>query len=192
MIMNQLTRTLGRAALAAPALLLFGAALPQETGDEPIYDPGADARAAVTRATEIAAKKHKRVLVVWGHDAHEGDVDLHTALRRGKTKDWPFYYEYELVAVDVGVDGASNADLALALGASGTPALTVLDAAGKPLANQVASAFRVDGAWQAEALGRFLAEHTVEPLDAEAVMREALARAEREQKRLFVHLGAPW
>lgn len=190
--MNTLTRTLMRAASAAPVLLLAGVAWAQDKAPVATFDPAADARAAIAHATEIAAKKHKRVLVVWGHDAHEGDVELHTALRRGKTKSWPFYYEYELVAVDVGADGARNQALATALGASGTPALTVLDAAGKPLANRVASALRKDGAWDQDALGAFLAEHTVAPQDAEDVLAKALARAKAEKKRLFVHLGAPW
>ena len=190
--MNTLTRTLIRASLLAPVLLLAGVLWAQDKEPASTFDPEADARAAIAHATEIAAKKHKRVLVVWGHDAHEGDVDLYTALRQGKTKAWPFYYEYELVAIDVGVDGARNQALATALGASGTPSLTVLDAAGKPLANRVASVLRKDGAWDQDALGSFLAEHTVAPQDAEDVLAKALARAKAEKKRLFVHLGAPW
>ena len=194
--MKQLQRRLGRAALAVPALLLLPVAFPQGTAqDEPTFDPEADAEAAVKRATEVAVKKHKRVLVVWGHDASEGHVDLHTALRRGKTEAWPFYYEYEFVPVDTGADGRRNAELARALGATpaaGAAMLTVLDVAGRPLANQAATRFLGDEGWSQAELGRFLAEHVVEPLDAEEVMKKALTRAKAENKRLFVHLGAPW
>jgi len=194
--MIQPVERLARAALAAPLLLLLGAASARQVGqDQPIYDPAADARAAVSRATEVATKKHKRVLVVFGHDASEGHAELYTVLKSGKTDRWPFYYEYELVAVDAGADGAKNAELAEALGAgpgSAAPRLTVLDAAGKPLANRVASEFRGDAGWDEAKLGRFLAPHAVEPLDAEDVLKSALARAAAQDARVFVHLGAPW
>jgi len=174
-----------------PIILTLASARAQ---DNPTYDPGADAKAAVTHAVEVALKKHKRVLVVWGHDAHQGDVELHKALRSGKTEAWPFYYEYELVAVDSGADGTKNAELARSLGITepARPQLTILDAAGKPLASRIASDFRDQEAWNSKALGDFLSEHSVEPLDAEEVMQRALQRAKAENKRLFVHLGAPW
>lgn len=172
-------------------LALAGLAHPQ---DKPTFDPGADAQAAVAHATELAAKKHKRVLVVFGHDANAGDVELHKLLRSGKTDAWPFYYEYQLVAVDSGADGGGNAELARSLGVTeaARPYLTILDAAGKPLANRAASGFLDGDAWNRARLGQFLSEHAVEPLDAEQVMQAAMQRAKAETKRLFVHLGAPW
>jgi len=178
--------------LCVPIVLtLAGLAHPQ---DKPTFDPGADAKAAVAHATELAAKKHKRVLVVFGHDAHAGDVELHALLRRGKTDAWPFYYEYQLVAVDSGTDGARNAELARSLGVTDAarPHLTILDAAGKPLANRAASGFLDGDDWNEARLGQLLSEHAVEPLDAEQVMQKAMQRAHAENKRLFVHLGAPW
>ena len=174
--------------------LILTLAGPAYAQDKPTYDPGADAEAAVAHATELAAKKNKRVLVVWGHDGKAGDVELFTALRHGKTEAWPFYYEYELVAVDSGADGGSHAELARSLGVAeaARPHLTILDAAGQPLANRAASGFRAGEAWNRAALGELLSEHAVEPLDAEQVMQQALERAKAESKRLFVHLGAPW
>lgn len=183
-------RTTRLAALALPALLLLGASTPQRTGQTgPTYDPAADARAAVTQATHTAAKKHKRVLLVWGHDGNARDVELYKKLRRGKTPAWPYYYEYEIVPIDRGADGAHNAELARALGATGTGALlTVLDSTGKALANGAATELAADDA----TLGRFLAQYAVEPLDAEKMMKRALEAAKAEKKRVFVHLGAPW
>jgi hypothetical protein len=184
---------LAGSALALSTLLTLVAALPPGAQEErATFDPAASARASIAKATQLATKKNRRVLLVWGSDARAADVQLCVALRRGKTEEWPFYYEYVITPID---QSERNATLAEALGApSGRdgPALTILDASGAPLVNRRASEFLGAGGWDTEELGAFLAQHVVEPLDAEVVMKEALAAAAKENKRLFVHLGAPW
>ena len=191
--MQRSASRLGGIALTLGTLIALGAAVPLgEQEQEPTFDPAANAKQQVTDATRLAAKKHRRVLVVWGSDVREADQDLYLALRRGKTKAWPFYYEYVITPID---QSAATAELASSLGvparAEGA-VLTILDAQGRPLANRSASEFRGSEGWNEGELGAFLAEHAVEPEDAEVVLKSALAEAERSNRRLFVHLGAPW
>lgn len=184
---------IGGSALALTALLTLSAAAPHGAQEEkPTFDPAASGQESIANATHMATKKHRRVLVVWGSDSREADVDLHQALRRGKTEAWPFYYEYVITPID---RGQKNAELAKSLGApaeAGGAVLTILDAEGKPLANRVASEFLGSEGWDAGKLGAFLTQYIVTPQDAEVVMKNALAEATKENKRLFVHLGAPW
>ena len=193
--MQLLKRTRFVAALAVPAILLLGAARPiQDKEVKPTFDPGADAKAAVSEATAFALKKHKRVLLVWGHDAGGEHVKLVETLRKAR-EPWPFYYEYQIVPVHVGANGADNAELAKTLGVeklTPDPFMTILDAKGKPLANRDASAFRDGKGWSTEKLAELLVEFAVEPEDAEKILEAMVERAAKENKRLLVHLGAPW
>ncbi|MEM7305938.1 MAG: hypothetical protein AAF682_04675 [Planctomycetota bacterium] len=192
--MKQLARGVRRLLGIAPLVALLGAA-PSQDGEPPIFDRKADAREAVARGVELAGKKHKRVLVLWGQEAGDGHRELHETLRRGKADKWPFYYEFELVPVHLGGDGEVNAKLARTLGVApegDAPYLTILDAKHKPLANRSAAGMRNEDGWDKAQIGAFLTPHAVEPLDAEVVLKGALGRAKAENKRLFVHLGAPW
>jgi len=183
-------------ALAA-VLPLLGSGVPvaAQAQGGPTFLPAADAPARTHTAIERAAKKHKRVCLVWGQDASPGHVALRDTLARGKTKAWPFYYEYELVAVDLGADGKANAELARDLGVelgAEPPLLTLLDASGKTLEHRSAAAFRQGEGWDEAALGALLTSHAVEPEDAEEVLSSACTRAEETERRLLVHFGAPW
>jgi hypothetical protein len=184
--------TIRRAALAAPLLLLplLSLDLAPLQDKTATFERGDAAETAIERAVEVAAKKHRRVLLVWGSELGDGHVELVDALRRGKTEAWPFYYEFQIVAVDA-VETALAATLGVALPAA-RPVLTVLDATGKPLESRAAGEFRDGAGWSTEKLGAFLTGHAVEPLDADLVLKDACKKAAAEKKNLFVHFGAPW
>jgi thiol:disulfide interchange protein len=166
---------------------------------KPVYDEKADAKAAIEAALAAARRENRRVLIQWGgnwcswclllHDRFEKDADLAKKLR----------YEYDVVAVDVGkID--KNLDLAAKYGADfrkhGVPYLTVLDADGKPLANQPTDPFETkqDGknGHDPKKLLEFLSTHQARPLDADKVLSAALAEAAKTERAVFLHFGAPW
>ena len=66
------------------------------------------------------------------------------------------------------------------------------DGAGKVLANQETGALEQGSVHAPEKVSEFLGKWAAKPIDAEQLYKDALARAEREQKRILVHLGAPW
>ena len=92
-----------------------------------------------------------------------------------------------------------NVDLAKSYGvtlkADGLPALTVLDAAGKVLANTDAVALRLDAdpaGIDPVKLAAFLKSHQAPAPDAVAPFEAALKQAKREGKTVFVWFSAPW
>jgi thioredoxin-related protein len=172
-----------------------------------IYDEKAEARAQLAAALKKAKKENRRVLVQWGanwcgwchllHGTFATDAKIKTKLRD----------EYDVVLIDVGQfkNGSveKNADLAKDLGAelakNGLPFLTILDSDGKPLANQETSSLELTKEEAKGASGHnpakvlaFLTEHQAPPADAEAVLSAGMAEAQKQNKRVFLHFGAPW
>jgi thiol-disulfide isomerase/thioredoxin len=160
-----------------------------------IYDTNADAAASVAAALERAKKNNKRVLVMYGGNWCGWCYKLHDVFEKNREIAIPLRNEYERVMVDVGRFD-KNMELATSYGADlkahGVPYLTVLDADGKVLANQDTGELEDGPAHDPQKVKDFLTQWAVEPLDAEQVLSGALARAKQEDKRLFVHLGAPW
>jgi len=138
--------------------------------------PGVLARASATATT-----KDKRILVAWGDGAGKALVEIAASSPADLQR--LLDHEYELVSLT----RRDEPRLAASLGvASDAATLTVLDA-------RAALLGRLEPApVDAAALGAFLEKHRVPVVDAEAAWREALERAQREDKRLLVHLGAPW
>lgn len=138
---------------------------------------------ALAKASSSATQKDKRILVLWGSDGEREAIDGLLKTREFGTL---VRNEYEVVRLE----RAANAELAQTLQAgfagSAGAALAVLDARGFLLA-------RMDGRGiEAEALGKFLEAQRVPVKDAEVLWNQALAQAQREQKNILVHLGAPW
>jgi len=141
---------------------------------------GGGVPAPLAKASKVAVKKDKRILVMWGN-AEERDA-LKALAKQGDLRQF-LSYEYEVV----GLQRADAAELAKAheAGASG-PVLAVVDAKGKRLA-------RLDARDLDEAqLAEFLRKNAVPQKDAEKTLANALAEATRTNKRVLVHLGAPW
>jgi thiol-disulfide isomerase/thioredoxin len=197
-----ITATLLGALLAAGATLTAGEPAKKANkaaARKRVYDEKADAKAAVEAALAAARRENRRVLIQWGgnwcswclllHDLFEKDADLAKKLR----------YEYDVVHVDIGKSD-KNLDLAEKYGTDfrkhGVPYLTVLDADGKPLANQPTDPFETkkDGedGHDAKKLLEFLTAHQARPLDADKVLGTALAEAAKTDRAVFLHFGAPW
>ena len=132
-------------------------------------------------ASEAANFKDKRILVSWGTES-EQDA-LSAALRSDRALGKLAFNEYE--RVQLAREDAPELAESLQAGEAGL-LLLALDANGALLA-------RLDArAPDPESLSAFLEEHRVPQLDARALWSAALEQAEREQKRVLVHLGAPW
>jgi hypothetical protein len=117
--------------------------------DKEIYVPGLNAHVEIADALKLAAKQHKRVLLVfganWCYDCHVLDLAFHrpdvTAVLNPN---------FEVVHVDVG-QGDKNQDIMKQYQvpmAKGIPALAVLDSDGKLLYSQTGGEFE-----KARALG---------------------------------------
>jgi thiol:disulfide interchange protein len=166
--------------------------------EAPVYDESADAKADIAAALARAKRDNKRVLLQWGANWCGWCRLLHRLATTDKDVKKELLYEYEVVHVDIG-RFEKNADLAEKYAAKiseGVPYLTVLDADGKVLANQETGALELPdktkpGHDPAKVLA-FLAKNQAPALEAQAQFDAALARAKAENKRVFMHFGAPW
>jgi thiol:disulfide interchange protein len=176
-----------------------GAKVAQEKKSPDFYDEKADAKQLISAAAARAKKENRRVLIQWGgnwcvwchrlHDLCASDAGLSKEL----------LYEYDIVYVD-SLKGDKNVELAASYGAdlkkNGVPFLTVLDGDGKVIANQETGALEkeIDGkkGHDPKLVMEFLKKHQVEYLKAGDLFDRAMARAKAEDKRLFLHFGAPW
>ncbi|MEZ6192901.1 MAG: thioredoxin family protein [Phycisphaerales bacterium] len=174
-----------------PGIAVAGEAAKKDAAErEPIYHPDADAPAQIAKALQVAQRDNKRVLLMYGgnwcgwcwrlHDCLQDNKELHDTLRS----------EYVMVMVDI----QNNQGLLTRYDAEpdGYPYLTVLDADGSVLINQSTVPFEVNNGHDPDKVLAFLTEWKPLPQVAEDVYKAALALAKAEDKRVFVHLGAPW
>jgi thiol-disulfide isomerase/thioredoxin len=157
----------------------------------PIYDENADARADIAAAVHRAAVENKRVLVKFGgnwcgwcfklHDLFHENRDIATILRN----------EYELVLVDVNNNRALIEEYA-PNGSYGFPWLTILDSSGRVLCNQETGSLEIGPKHDPAKVKDFLVQWQSEPRVADEVLAEGIERGKKENKRVFVHVGAPW
>lgn len=173
------------------------AAKPKAQDQKPVYDEKADARKDVAAALARAQKENKRVLIQWGANWCGWCKWLAGTMKTNGKLSRKILYEYEVVHVDVGRFD-KHMDLAKELGAEfkSIPFLTILAADGKALVQQNTEPFetKVDGkdGHDAGKLLDWLTLHECKPLDAKAVLAAGMERAAKEQKRVFLHFGAPW
>jgi thiol-disulfide isomerase/thioredoxin len=172
---------------------------PQAEKSAPVYDEKADAKVDIAAAVARAKRENRRVLVQWGANWCGWCRRLHELCRGDKDLAKELLYEYEIVRVDVG-QWDKNMELAASYGAglkeSGIPYLTLLDAEGKVLANQETSAFespdKTKPGHDPKKVLEFLKGHQASYLKAQDLYDGALARAKTENRRVFLHFGAPW
>ncbi len=166
---------------------------------EPRFNENADARADIKTALDTAAIDDIRVLIVWGTNDDSGSR-LFLASRQAPaiSKTAFFTNEYRTVNVDVGhID--RNRDLANGYNAKlkndSLPALTVLDSNGIVLANTNADSLRPDvdpSGIDPEKVAAFLKLHKAPAPNAVAQFEDALKKAKKENKIVFVWFSAPW
>lgn len=170
----------------------------QRPAPPPLYNPAADAKAAIATALKFAKEDGIRVLVNFGANDDEGSKAF-AAARRTRELSPLFADEYRMVNVDVGsLD--RNLEVATAYGltpkAGELPAIVLLDDSGKVLARASASTFRSEADPKAHdpvKIAAFLKSHQAPPPpDAQPVFDAAALQAKREGKSLFVWFSAPW
>jgi thiol-disulfide isomerase/thioredoxin len=187
--------------LAVPSMLWAEDAPKEEKPAEakkPVYDEKADAKVQLETALAAAKKENRRVLIQWGGNWCSWCVLLHDRFKSDPELAKKLHYEYDVVFIDIGKND-KNLDLAEKYSADlkkGVPYLTVLDADGKVLTNQPTDPFETkDGdkkGHDPKKLLEFLKTHQATPLKAEEVLSAALAVAAKEERKVFLHFGAPW
>jgi thiol:disulfide interchange protein len=167
----------------------------------PVYDEKAVGSEQLAAALARAKRENRRVLVQWGANWCHWCILLADLQKKDAKISKELLYEYDVVKIDIGTwDAPKHADLAAKYGADlkkgGVPYLTVLDADGKVIANQETGPLETGDAEKpahdpAKVLD-FLKSHEAPHLVAQAVYDAALASAQKEGKRVFLHFGAPW
>jgi hypothetical protein len=136
------------------------------------------------------------VLVQWGSNADAASRALIQSILKSGDVSRTLLYEYEVVRAETKGNERVAAKYKGSGGPIAPPSLTVLDAAGKVLATQAALPFKGTGtgaaAYDGKKLNEFLAKFKPAYVNAEPLLAEALSRAKREQKTLFVWFSAPW
>ena len=164
-----------------------------------VFKPLADATDQIDLALAKSKKENRRVLIVWGSDAAEDCMAFHKSVLSNPQIGKLLRYEYDVVRIDSS-DLAKSQTLASRYGAKlsvdALPYLTILDATGKPLANQIAKTLPIEATKNSEAakdgLFEYLSNLQAKPIDANVVLHAALAQAKTENKLVFLHFGAPW
>jgi thiol:disulfide interchange protein len=175
-------------------------AVPQEASqaakEKPaVYDEKADAEAQVTEAVARARKENKRVLLTFGGNWCGWCVKLHGLINSDAEIKRLLLYEYEQVRVDVGrfdKNMGLAAEFDADLKSAGVPYLVVLDGDRNVVTTQERGSLEEGAAHDPAKVKAFLEKWKTQPLDAEAVLDDALSRAKKEEKRVFLHFGAPW
>jgi thioredoxin-related protein len=166
--------------------------------DKPqVYDQSADANADITAALVRAKSDNTRVLVQYGANWCGWCVLLDGLCKSDRKIAHALLYEYELVKVDVDrfdkhMDVAAKYGPGEKLKATGIPLLVVLDSSGKVLVNQETGSLEKGKAHDPEKVLAFLDKWKAEPRDARDVLKKGLAAAREQNKRVFLHFGAPW
>ena len=143
-----------------------------------IYDPQADAKSQIAAAVARAGRDNRRVLIVYGGNWCGWCHKLHAVFNENKDIARTLLYEYEIVRVDIGKFDR-NMEIANGYGAdlkkAGVPFLTVLDGAGKPLANQETGTLEAGQEHDPAKVAAFLNKYKAEPLDAVKTLDAAWA-----------------
>jgi len=165
-----------------------------EEAKKPVYDEKANAKELIDSAVVAAKRENRRVLIQWGGNWCSWCLLLHERFKSDKDLAKTLRYEYDVVYID-----SKNAELMKKYGVDmneGVPYLTILDADGKVLINQSTVPFetKVDGknGHDPKKLQEFLQAQKAPTLKADSVLEAALAEANKSDRRVFLHFGAPW
>lgn len=199
------------ASWALGCFLLLGlaaGALPDDQGngkvDAPkkpaLYNPKADARAQIEAATAKAKREHSRVLVMFGFEGCGWCHKLHALFEKNPEIHKLLLYEYVQVLVDIESPHASELlkECKAALPKDelqkgvGFPFLAVLDGSGKVVVAQRSEPLEEGKGHDPGRVKEFLGRCVAPRVNAQAILKAALAQAAKEDKRVFLHFGAPW
>lgn len=166
----------------------------------PVYDEKAVGSEQIAAALARAKRENRRVLVQWGGNWCSWCVLLSEFEKSNGKVSKELLYEYDVVKIDIGTwDKPKHEDLAAKYGAEikkGVPYLTVLDADGKVVLNQETGPLETGDnakpAYDAAKVLDFLKANEAPHVTAQSVYDTALAAAQKDGKRVFLHFGAPW
>lgn len=161
---------------------------------ESIYDRKADARVQVEQAKARAKAADKRILLMFGGDWCGWCHKLHGLFQEDEGIRPVLFNEYELVLIDTEAPNADGLLKEASKGQDGVgfPFLAVLDAGGKLLIGQKTDPLEEGDHHDPKKVRAFLDEWKVAPKDAEDVVKDALARASADDRRVLLTFGAPW
>lgn len=175
--------------LAALTAALSSALLAQEDPAKPSRPAPHPAREALRVALGKASADHQRVVAVATLD-DGGSAEAFQALaKKDRTLSRYLLYEYQQVVLPL---AAIAEDKKLApLTPKDATELLVLDATGKLLARTDLAAMLAETDAGAS-ITTWLTPFQAPPVDAREALAEALASAVASERRVLVHLGAPW
>jgi len=157
---------------------------------DPIYSVDGKGMERVEQALVKAKGDNKRVLLKIGGNWCGWCYKLHDVFHENATIKPLIRDEYELVMID------SRADKAVlqkwGIKAPSFPYLTVLDASGQKLTEQRTGPLEKGSKHDPALVQAFLEKWQAPPLDAHEVLRAALELAQKEGKKVFIRIGAPW
>ena len=161
------------------------------TEQAPVYDEAADAKADIAAAVAWAGKENRRVLIQWEANWCGWCRLLHKLFHEDENIARKILSEYEVVRVDIGRFN-KNTDLAESYDAfsngfkkAGVPYLTVLDGAGRVVANQDTSVFEEGKGYDSNKVLDFLTKNQAPHQEAEAVLAEGLKKAGASGRRII-------
>jgi thioredoxin-related protein len=157
---------------------------------DPIYKVDGKGMERVEQALLKAKQDNKRVLLKIGGNWCGWCYKLHDVFHKNSTIKPLIRDEYELVMIDSQADKAVLAKWQIK--APSFPYLTVLDAAGQKLTEQRTGPLEKGSQHDPDLVQAFLGKWKAPPQDARAVLRTTLALAQKEDKKVFVRIGAPW
>ncbi len=157
---------------------------------EPIYQEDGKGMERVEQALVPAKRENKRVLLKIGGNWCGWCYKLHDLFQKDKTIQTLLRDEYELVMVDNRFDKPVIEKWKIQ--PNGYPYLAVLDSTGKKVVEQETGALEIGDKHDPNKVRAFLEKWKPAPLDANDVFASALAQAKKEDKRVFIRVGAPW
>jgi len=157
---------------------------------DPIYQVDGKGMERVEQALVMAKQDHKRVLLKIGGNWCGWCYKLHDVFHKNPAIKALIRDEYEVVMID------SRADKAVLqkwqIKAPSFPYLTVLDTAGQKLTEQRTGPLEKGSQHDPDLVQAFLDKWKAPPMDAREVLRSALKLAQKEDKKVFIRIGAPW
>jgi hypothetical protein len=164
------------------------------TAPLPTYE-AADLDARIAQALAVARDENRRVLIQWSGKADQAGKALIQAETKGELSR-TLLYEYAIVRADVVGNGATASRYKADVKPPSLPSLTVLDAQGKVIGSQPASAFKAGAGPAAtfddKKINDYLLKFKPIYVDAAPLFTAALSQAKKDQKTLFMWFSAPW
>ena len=170
--------------------LMAGAGEQAKSKREPIYMEDGKGLERVEQALVAAKRENKRVLLKIGGNWCPWCYKLHDLFRTDKAIAKILNDEYELVLLDSKMDKPAIEKWGITPNAY--PHLAVLDMAGKKVTEQETGSLEIGDKHDPNKVKAFLEKWKPAPLDANDVFTSALARAKKQEKRVFIRVGAPW